>query len=172
MPLGGGPGGRERFALFRADDRLLHGQVALAWGRQLRPRSYLLIDDALAADPASSEIYQLSAPGDCAVAVLSLAEMLGSAPLRFPARETVLLVRDLAGAARLLRGGIPGPLNLGGIHVHPGARQILGFLFLTPEEEALLAELVCEGHEVYAQDLPQNPRQEAGHWLTGRGRAR
>ena len=34
-------------------------------------------------------------------------------------------------ATRLLRAGVPGPLNLGGIHSHAGAREVLPYLFLT-----------------------------------------
>ena len=156
---------RGRYSLFRVDDRLLHGQVALAWGRQLNPKHYLLADSALARDPDTAQLYVLSAPEGCDVAVLSPEELLDPAtPLPAP-KETILLVREVTAAARLLRGGVSGPLNLGGIHFRREARQIFPFLFLTPEEEALLAALLREGHAVFAQDLPQNPRWDAAQWL-------
>ena len=165
MPLGGSTAERGSYSLFRVDDRLLHGQVALAWGRQLNPKHYLLADLALSADPETAELYVLSAPEGCDVAVFSPEQLLDPATHLPPPRETILLVRDLAAAALLLRGGVPGPVNLGGIHVRQGARQIFPFLFLTPDEENLLAALLHEGHAIFAQDLPQNPKREAAQWL-------
>ena len=70
-------------------------------------------------------------------------------------RRTILLVRDLAGAAHLLRAGVPGPLNLGGIHAHPGAVEIFPFLHLDPDELRLALELIEEGYELEARELPE-----------------
>jgi mannose/fructose/N-acetylgalactosamine-specific phosphotransferase system component IIB len=70
------------------------------------------------------------------------------------------VVRGVAQAAELLACGIPGPVNLGGLHLRPGAREVLPYLFLRPEEERLLAGLLASGHEIYAQDLPGNPRRD------------
>ncbi len=147
---------RRSFLLFRVDDRLLHGQVVLGWGGRLGPATYLLADDRLAADPEAELLHAAAAPPECRVRIVPLEAAAGGMDLD-PAR-TVLLVRGVAEAAALLRGGVPGPLNLGGIHAHSGARPLLPYLFLTPEEERLLAELAGEGHSIYAQDLPGHPR--------------
>jgi mannose/fructose/N-acetylgalactosamine-specific phosphotransferase system component IIB len=147
------------------DDRLLHGQVALAWGRYLDPKHFLLADDRLANDPDAVELYALAAPDGCTVTIapVELVEA-GDESLPEPA-QSFLLVRGLEEAARCLRAGVPGPLNLGGIHLHPGARRIFPYLYLTPAEETVVARLSAEGHLVYAQDLPQSPRRAAPEWL-------
>ena len=164
MPLDPAPA-RASYRLFRVDDRLLHGQVALAWGRQLSPRHFLLADDRLAVDAEAARIFALCAPEGCDVSIASIESLLrGNGDLPEPA-SSVLLVRGLAEAARLLRGGVPGPVNLGGIHAHPGARQVFPYLFLTPPEESLVAALLAEGHALFAQDLPQNTKRDAGDWL-------
>jgi mannose/fructose/N-acetylgalactosamine-specific phosphotransferase system component IIB len=171
--------------LFRVDDRLLHGQVALGWGRRIGPCIYLLVDDRLAADPDAADLYGQAAPEGCLVRVLSEAELpsLLSAPRGTHQSGTgltgaqsigahpggtqpaVLLVSGLGQAARLLRAGIPGPVNLGGIHLHAGAREIFPFLFLTREEETLVAALMREGHRLFAQDLPHAPERPPHEWL-------
>lgn len=153
------------FRLFRVDDRLLHGQVALGWGRFLGPSQYLLVDDRIAADQDAAELYAMAAPEASEVRVLSEAQMLAMPEGMIHPEETILLVRGIPEAARLLRAGIPGPVNLGGIHLHPGALQVLPYLFLTGEEQACLSSLVRDGYVLFAQDLPQNPRFEASEWM-------
>jgi mannose/fructose/N-acetylgalactosamine-specific phosphotransferase system component IIB len=147
---------RRAFLLFRVDDRLLHGQVALGWGGPLGTRAYLLADDRLAADAEAEMLYAAAAPPGCIVRVVPVAEAGDGAGLD-PAR-TILLVRGVVEAAALLRNGVPGPLNLGGLHGHTGARALLPYLYLTVAEERLLADLAREGFAVHAQDLPGSPR--------------
>jgi mannose/fructose/N-acetylgalactosamine-specific phosphotransferase system component IIB len=149
---------RRAFLLFRVDDRLLHGQVALGWGSPLGAHAYLIADDRMAADPDAEMLYTAAAPPGCTVRVVPIAAAAEGAGLD-PTR-TILLVRGVVEAAVLLREGVPGPLNLGGLHGHPGARSLLAFLHLTVEEERLLADLAREGHGVYAQDLPGSPRHD------------
>jgi PTS system mannose-specific IIB component/fructoselysine and glucoselysine-specific PTS system IIB component len=164
-------GGRRGYLLFRVDDRLLHGQVALGWGGPLGARAYLVADDRLAADPDAGMLYELAAPPGSAVRIATLADAVGGAGL--DPTQTILLVRGVTEAAFLLRAGVPGPLALGGLHAHAGARPLLPYLFLTAEEETLLGDLAREGYAIRAQDLPRSPRIELGKipGFTGGGAA-
>ena len=47
--------------LQRVDERLIHGQVVLAWGSQLRPDRYLVVDDELADSAWEQDLYRLGA---------------------------------------------------------------------------------------------------------------
>jgi len=158
-------GERASYCLFRVDDRLLHGQVALGWGRKLRPECFLLADDRLAADPETAELYRLAAPDQTRVLIHSPEDLLAGRVEGHDPGRTVLLVRGLSAAARLLRGGVPGPVNLGGLHARPGALQVFPYLFLTPEDGRLLRLLLEEGHALYAQELPDGERRAAPEWL-------
>jgi mannose/fructose/N-acetylgalactosamine-specific phosphotransferase system component IIB len=155
----------QEYRLFRVDDRLLHGQVTLGWGRRLGSCRFVLADDRLASHPEEASLYAFSAPPGSDVIVIAPDDLLAERTPLPPPVESVLLVRDLRTAALLLRGGVPGPLDLGGIHMHEGARQIFTFLFLTAEEEGLVSDLLGEGHAVYAQDLPTNRKHDAAEWL-------
>lgn len=147
---------RESYLWFRIDDRLLHGQVALGWGRHLDPRAYLLVDDALAADAESRAIFALAAPEGVSVMVVGV----DAASVLAPDGHTILLVRSVPAAARLLRAGVCGPVNLGGLHRHGEAEPYLPYLFLDREERDLLRELIEEGHQFVVQDLPENPARD------------
>ena len=44
------------------DERLVHGQVTVGWGSQLRPRRYLVVDDALPETEFQRDLQRLGAP--------------------------------------------------------------------------------------------------------------
>jgi len=163
-PAAAPSGGGGAFLLFRVDDLLLHGQVALGWAGPLGARSFVIADDMLAADPMSAVLYQAVTPEGSRVRVLTLAAA-GRSAGEPEAASSILLVRSVAGAVALLRAGVAGPVNLGGIHLHPGAREYLPYLFLNDEEVAALRDLLRSGAEVFAQDLPSSPRREVGPLL-------
>ena len=49
--------------LFRVDERLLHGQVVIGWGNQLRPDRYLVVDEKLTVSGWEQDLYRLGAAG-------------------------------------------------------------------------------------------------------------
>ena len=146
--------------LTRLDERLIHGQVVLGWGSQLRPDRYLVVDDDLAASDWEQELYRLGA-GDTDVVFSTVAEARErlvewrESPLR-----SVLLARDVATLRRMAGGGLlrGQPVNLGGLHHGSGRRQVLDYLHLSDDDVAGLAALESEGAQIWAQDLPDAPK--------------
>ncbi len=47
---------------YRVDERLIHGQVVVGWGSQLRPDRYLVVDQLLATSEWEQELYTLGVP--------------------------------------------------------------------------------------------------------------
>jgi mannose/fructose/N-acetylgalactosamine-specific phosphotransferase system component IIB len=45
-------------------------------------------------------------------------------------------------------------VNVGGLHHRPGRQPKLRYVFLSPEEESELRELIADGVKVTAQDVP------------------
>ena len=143
--------------LCRVDDRLVHGQVVVGWGRPLDLHRIVLIDEEVRQSPWEQELYRMAAPSEIAMDFLNAAE----ASLRLPGweagRERVLvLVGTIGTAAELLRRapGVLRRLNLGGIHAGPGRRERLRYLYLSDDELALLGRMAERGVEVSAQDVP------------------
>lgn len=146
--------------LLRLDERLIHGQVVVGWGSQLRPDRFLVVDDALAESEWEQELYALGA-GGAATLFLTVDEARRRlAEWKADATRSILLVRDVHTLARLGEGGALGgsQVNLGGVHHGPGRREVLSYLHLTPGEESELATLERSGADVSAQDLPGAPR--------------
>lgn len=146
--------------LRRVDERLIHGQVVIGWGHQLRPDRYVVVDDDLAASDWEQELYRLGAGGaevlfaDVASAAAALPEWRAA-----PARS-ILLTRDIATMRRLAEGdALAGEqVNLGGIHHGPGRVEVLTYVHLTEQDREDLRAIAEAGARVSAQDLPDAPR--------------
>lgn len=146
--------------LLRVDERLIHGQVVLGWGSQLRPERYLVVDDDLAASDWEQDLYRLGA-GDTPVVFSDVAGARNALRgWRDDGVRSILLVRDVAALAGLAEGGLLEgvSVNLGGLHHGPGRQQVLTYLHLSADDRTRLGRLAEEGVEVSAQDLPDAAR--------------
>lgn len=148
-------------ALFRVDERLIHGQVTVGWGSALDPRRYLVVDDELARSDWEAELYRFGTPESATAEFLSVTEARSRLSALEAAPEvTILLTRSLPSMAELARGGtLAGrEVNLGGLHSAPGRREVLPYVHLDDEGRSSIRELVARGVRVTARDLPSTPR--------------
>lgn len=143
-------------ALCRIDDRLIHGQVVVGWGQPLNIGFIVLVDDNVATCDWEQDLYRMGVPpemdiifNDVATAVRNHAAYVSDP------RRGILVTPDIATMQRLARA-LPGirEVNIGGIHHRAGRVQKLRYVFLAPEEEAQLRELVSAGLRITAQDVP------------------
>ncbi len=148
--------------LCRVDERLIHGQVVLAWGSRLRPDCYIVVDDDIVRAEWEQDLYRLALPESPSVTVkFASRESAGKHFRRWeeePAR-TVVLMRDLEGVlelaqAGLLRGSV---VNLGGLHYAPGRKELLPYLHLDEADVERVRWLDQVGVTVEARDLPATP---------------
>jgi len=143
--------------LYRVDERLIHGQVVLGWGGQLRPDLFLVVDEPLARSEWEQELYRLGVPEGARAQFLTPAEARAELPgLRAAPTRVVVLTRDVQAMLLMARdGGLEGEsVNLGGIHSQAGRKEVLPYLFLDAEDRERLRELSEEGVRVSARDLP------------------
>ncbi len=156
--------------LRRVDERLIHGQVVIGWGRHLRPDHYLVVDDAIAESDWEQELYLLALDGEADVTFVSVDEARDQWDvLEREAERTVLLVRDLETMSRLASGGLMAgeEVNLGGIHHSAGRVAVRPYLHLAPEDRTHIQELVEENVRVSGRDLPDAPAVTLDELLQG-----
>jgi PTS system mannose-specific IIB component/fructoselysine and glucoselysine-specific PTS system IIB component len=143
--------------LFRVDDRLIHGQVVVGWGRPLGVNRMVLVDDQVAGSSWEQDLYRMAVTPDIEVEFLSAADAIPRLrDWQADPRRTLVLTGDLETMATL-HGADPVTvhrINLGGIHHKAGRRERLPYLYLTDEEMARLEALETAGAAVSAQDLP------------------
>ena len=147
--------------LLRIDERLIHGQVVVGWGGQLRPDLFVVVDSDLVSSRWEQELYLLGVPEGAEARFLSPEEARDVLPeLRSSEKRAVVLTRDIATMLAMARGGrMQGSeVNIGGIHAQAGRQEVLPYVFLDDADRARLREISDEGVEVTARDLPGSQR--------------
>jgi PTS system mannose-specific IIB component/fructoselysine and glucoselysine-specific PTS system IIB component len=143
--------------LFRVDDRLIHGQVVLGWGRPLGVTRIVLVDDQVSASEWEQDLYRMAVSPDIEVLFVTVADAGARlAEWQAGAGRTMVLTGEI-GTMTALHAAAPGlvqQVNLGGVHHRPGRRERLPYLYLTDEELKGLVALEHAGADVTAQDLP------------------
>ncbi len=141
--------------LHRVDDRLIHGQVVVAWGGRLRPARIWVADDASAADAWERELLATVAPG-IEVRVVTVAEAAaGYAEEAVRPGGAFLLVRDLGTALALVEAGAAIPsFTLGGLHYSPGREKVNEYIYLGAADRRAARALIARGVALDVQDVP------------------
>jgi mannose/fructose/N-acetylgalactosamine-specific phosphotransferase system component IIB len=149
--------------LHRIDDRLIHGQVVVAWGARLRPNRIWVVDDATAASEWERRLLEESAPG-ITVRVLTIAEAaVEHAAEAQAAGGAMLLVRDLPTALSLVEAGaVVAGFNIGGLHYAPGKDKVNEYVYLDATDRAAARRLTARGVRLDVQDVPASRAQPLG----------
>ena len=135
------------WVLHRVDDRLIHGQVVIAWGQRLNPQRIWVVDDASAANAWERDLLVSAAPG-IEVRVLGVAEAAAAYGLetgcrgrRFPAGA-----RSRRPRSRCVEAGAAIPaFNLGGLHYAPGKDKVNEYIYLDREDRRAARALLERG---------------------------
>lgn len=145
--------------LIRLDDRLLHGQVVVGWGRHLDLAWYVVVDDDLAGSAAEQELYAAGLPEGVEVEFVDVERAVRT----FDALERreepgCVLLRETETVAGLAREGLleGRRVVLGPVGAGPRRRAVLDFLHLSPSEEEDLRTAARAGAEVVARELPSS----------------
>ncbi len=158
--------------LARIDDRFIHGQVSVGWGRRLRPDHIVLCNQEIAADPWQCRVYGSSVTPpvrvsirDCCGAAALLdegAEAAGLVDAGAGERERViLLVGSPADMLALLRRGLRvREVNVGGMHHARGKREMLEFVYVDRGDLNAFRQLLDAGVRLFAQQVPGSRRHE------------
>ncbi len=144
--------------LARVDDRLIHGQVVVGWGKTLGIRYIVLVDDKVRASDWEQDLYRMGVPPDVDVIFASIAEALQHlAEWQADRRPGILLTADVETMGALAANG--GPIR----RVNVGGER-LRYVYLTDDEAAVLRGIAARGVEVTAQDVPTAPPVPVGEF--------
>lgn len=111
--------------LGRIDERLIHGQMALAWLRQYPAEVVIVVDDQSAKDPL-----QMAVSGTVICEVVSVADAKAAVELK-SSKKIFLCARTPDVYVRLLEMGVKIPqINVGGLYSAVGRTQYYKTIFL------------------------------------------
>jgi D-glucosaminate PTS system EIIB component len=150
----------------RVDDRLIHGQVVVAWRDYLRFDTILVVDDEVAGDPYLRDVLCLAAPAGLTVGVYATAEAVSV--MAVSAVGQMVLLKRPGTALSLIKAGVSLPqLNVGNLAAAPGSRRVVGSTSLTAAHAAALDALAGRGVRITFQATPDDPALD---WETVRRR--
>ena len=143
-------------ALYRIDDRLIHGQVVVGWGQPLDCGFIVLDDDEVRDSEWEQDLYRMGVPPNIEVIFASAAEAAERlAAWEADPRNGILLMGDIDTAAALAAAAPAGRrLYVGGVHHRPGRAERLRYVYLTDGEAEQLRQIARGGVEITAQDVP------------------
>lgn len=143
-------------ALYRIDDRLIHGQVVVGWGQRLNIGFIVLVNDAVRASAWEQELYRMGVPPNIDVITVSTAEASARiAEWDADPRVGIVVAGDIETIAALTENSQHvKKINVGGIHQRPGRSERLRFVFLSDAEATQLKQLAARGIDITAQDVP------------------
>ncbi|MBD3368200.1 MAG: hypothetical protein GF405_08540 [Candidatus Eisenbacteria bacterium] len=167
-PSGCSRGGAVPVILARIDDRLIHGQVTVAWGGWLEPDRMVLVNDEVATTEWRRELYAEADSLGAAVSVMTKAEFLEAASAgRWASQRVIVIVETPADMRDLIEGGFrPETVNVGGMHFSPGKREILSYVYVDDVDVEAMQKIIEEGVELTAQDVPQSQPVDMARMLS------
>lgn len=162
--------------LYRIDDRLIHGQVVVGWGRPLDVSFLVLVDDEVAASEWEQELYRMAVPPEMDVVFASVEDAARQhAAFRADRRAGMLLTGNVAAMRALVDAvaatdpaGAVHAVNIGGLHHRPGRVQRMRYVFADADEERELRAIAAAGVAVTAQDVPNARPVPLADVLSGR----
>lgn len=142
----------------RIDNRLIHGQVTVAWTRRLGVRRLVVCNDEVAGDELQRMLLPQAARG-LPTDVLTVAETLEAAI----EDGVMILAKHPGDAFRLVDGGLrPGVVNVGNVAPRPGTgyTMVTRSIAVTADEADAYRKLAAEGVPLVSQLMPQDKPAE------------
>ncbi|MGB8657142.1 MAG: PTS sugar transporter subunit IIB [Candidatus Zixiibacteriota bacterium] len=148
--------------LYRVDERLIHGQVVVGWGRSLALDQIVLANDEVATNPWERELYLACVPPEIKAAILSVDEVATKiAQDGFEREKTLVLVDSPFDILRMIEKGVSiNSVNVGGVGSRAGRKRILAYLFLSSEEICAFKKIISAGVRCECQDVPMAQKHD------------
>ena len=153
--------------LLRVDHRLLHGRVAVSWCQGLGANCVFCVGDHVANDPVWKTTLKLGKPAGCKLVIKDMDHAVEAINSGVTDKyRMVVSVQTIAEAKELAdRCPVVTSINLGNTKASPTTREVSRQVFLEPEEEAMIRELVDRGVEVEIRPLADDPKVDAASVL-------
>lgn len=147
----------------RVDHRLLHGQVAFTWIRQVGADCILIANDAVAKDELRMSVLRMAKPQGVKLVMKSVDDSIKALTSGVTDKYNLFIITESIEDAWRLCKAVPAirELNIGGVKVEDGKRQISEAVFVSDEECARIRELDTAGVHVFVQMTPSERSDEA-----------
>lgn len=153
--------------LLRVDHRLLHGQVAVSWAQGLKANCIFCVGDHIANDPVWKTTLKLGKPAGCKLVIKDMEHAIEAINSGVTDKYRMLISVQTIAEAKRLADSCPAvtSINLGNTKATPTTREVARQVFLEPEDEQMIKELLGRGIEVEIRPLADDPKVDAASVL-------
>lgn len=147
-------------SLFRIDDRLIHGQVAMAWSKAANADIIIAVDKAAANDQLQKMALLLAKPSGVEAKIIDPKDF---AKTYQEVKESKVMVVvgnpiDASKIVKELKGKENFDINLGNLKSGDNKEKISGSIYVTQEEKLALEEIKKDGFKIYIQGTPTSKK--------------
>ncbi len=142
----------------RIDDRLIHGQVITTWVKNFDIEQVIIVNDKVANDTVQQSVLTMAAPPDLKIVVFGVDKFIDVLKKAEIKRRTMLLFTNSIDVNKLVENGLKlEKLNVGGMRMQEGRRNLSRAVAVTPEEEQAFKSLINNNVIVEIQMVPKDP---------------
>lgn len=154
--------GHIKFVLARVDSRLLHGQVATAWTKEVRPDRIIVVSDAVAKDDLRRNLITQAAPPGVNAHVIPLKKLVEiSKDPRFGATRAMLLFENPEDALTVVKEGVDiKEINVGSMAHSTGKVMVNNVLSMNQEDVNTYKELASLGLTFDVRKVPNDSKKD------------
>lgn len=151
-----------KIALVRVDERLIHGQVAVAWTRVTGADQLVVISDEAANDEMQKLLLEMAVPSGTKLLILTVNEAIDRLKQdKIPGGKVILVFKKPEDILKVVQAGVEIPVvNVGGMYHKPGRQQFRKALCLSEEDIRVLKELHNAGVKLEYQVAPMNTKED------------
>lgn len=147
-------------SLFRIDDRLIHGQVAMAWSKAANADIIIAVDKTAANDQLQKMALLLAKPSGVEAKIIDPKDF-GKTYQGVKESKVMVVVGNPIDASKIvkeLKGKENFDINLGNLKSGDNKEKISGSIYVTPEEKSALEEIKKDGFKIYIQGTPTSKK--------------
>ncbi|SEH54114.1 MULTISPECIES: PTS sugar transporter subunit IIB [Atopobiaceae] len=150
--------GHIKYAYVRIDTRLLHGQVATAWTKQVSPDRILVVSDGVSHDELRKNMIVQAAPPGVKVHVIPIAKLVEvDKDPRFGATKAMVLFENPQDLLRAEEGGVEFDKVCIGSMAHSAGKTVINQAIACDEEDVKTLEAIrAKGTDFYVQKVPSD----------------
>lgn len=153
--------GHIKYVLVRIDSRLLHGQVATAWTKTVKPTRIIVVSDGVAKDELRKNLIEQAAPPGVKANVVPVDKMIQVAKdPRFGNTKAMLLFETPQDALRAIEGGVDvKELNIGSMAHSVGKIAVSKVLSLGKDDVKTFEKLKAKGIQFDVRKVPNDSKE-------------
>lgn len=145
----------------RIDERLIHGQVAALWSKELQLNRIILIDDEVINNPMQKTLQKTACPSTIKLSMISTAKAAANFAIdKYADERSMVIVRWPQTLLSLAQAGVSfAEVVIGNMPNKPGTQMVTKQIFVKDEQKAIFHQLSDQTHFI-VQLVPSSTKED------------